>query len=221
MSDEKSDGKGYSGLEDKIEKIKSDTDKVIGELKSEVEDLKNTLVELKASLSEMENPFNLLTSLVEEGVLRKNAGEAQSKAAEKDEPKRIEEKKANGQLIQSSGGESPEPSAAGYDMSIALIKWVWTLLDLGFDVDDVERISSYCEFFSLLPRRSSHYISAIAPAVEKAKALNLSEDMMALSIYGAAKASGIRIDPEDIMDIVFNALRKLIAKPSESISMQG
>ena len=112
--------------------------------------------------------------------------------------------------LQQLGSEVPEIS---FNASIALIKWVWTLLDLGFDEGDVEKLSSYCEFFGLLPRGSSRFISEVASAVSKARSLNLSEEMVALSIYGAAKASGVKIELEDITDIVFNALRKIIARP--------
>jgi len=209
MSVEKSDGKRSGSEErDDISRLRSDVEKAINELKSEIEDLKNALVELKASLSEMDNPFNLLTSLAEEGALKKAAEAVQAKAAEKEvaEPERLREE------LQPPLGV-PEISGRDYNTSIALLKWVWTLLDLGFDMDDIEKISKYCEFFGLLPKGSPHHIGAIASAVEKARTLNLSEDVMALSIYGAAKASGAKIELENITDIVFNALKKLIARP--------
>lgn len=209
MSSERSGSGLESDLRGEVEKIKSNMDKVIGEIRGEIEELKNALVELKSSLSEVENPFNLLSSLVDEGGLGKIA-----KAAETPEKERAEPEKAEGAKRPEKEFQPISPIAleSNYGTSIALIKWVWTLLDLGFDVDDVERISKYCEFFNLLPKGSSHYISAIASAVEKARALNLSEDMMALSIYGAAKASGVRVELEDITNIVFNALRKLIVR---------
>lgn len=225
MSGEKSDGKNGQEKQNEIEKLRSDMDKAISGIKSEIEELKNALVELKASLSEMENPFNLLASLVDEDGLRKFTGTVQAKASgeDKGESKRTEEKREERKVeeMKQLGGEPSRAFGAGYDTSIALIKWVWTLLDLGFEVDDVEKISKYCEFFSLLPKGSSHYVSAIASAVEKARMLNLSEDIMALSIYGAAKASSIKIELEDITDIVFNALRKLIARPSDNMGLQG
>jgi len=211
MSVEESDGKG-NGSEERgdISRLRSDMEKAINELKSEIEDLKNTLVELKASLGEMDNPFNLLTSLADEGTLKKAAETAQVKANEKEI---AEPEKFGGEFQPLATGIS-EISGRDYNTSIALLKWVWTLLDLGFDMDDIERISKYCEFFGLLPKGSPHHIGAIASAVEKARALNLSEDVMALSIYGAAKASGAKIELENMTDIVFNALKKLIARPA-------
>lgn len=214
MSGEKPEGKSDPGLKGEVEKLKSDMEKVTSELRSEIEGLKNALIELKSSLSEIENPFNLLSSLVDEESLRKISGMVQSKPPEK-EVEKTEEHKVEKSPERELQLRSVVIQEADYNKSIALIKWVWTLLELGFDVDDIERLSRYCEFFSLLPRGSSHYISAVASAVEKARALNLSEDIMALSIYGAAKASGLRIELEDITDIVFNALRKLISKSPE------
>jgi len=200
-------------LQSEFEKFKSEVNKVISGLKKEIEDLKNAVIDLRTSLSEVENPFNLLATLAgEEG------GKKLSEAMHKKEKEKVERDLEKELKVAEKplppppqlGREVPEVS---FDSSIALIKWVWTLLDLGFDEDDVRRLSSYCEFFGLLPRGSSRFISEVASAVNKARSLNLSEEMVALSIYGAAKASGVKIELEDITDIVFNALRKIIARP--------
>lgn len=212
MSSEKPGGKSNTDAQGEIERLKSNMDKAISDLKGEVEDLKSALIELKSSLSELENPFNLLSSLVDKGDLKSIAETDQTKVAGREEAgheKTVEEAEDE---IKEGQAQSDKAPGANYDKSIALIKWVWTLLDLGFDVDDVEGISKYCEFFSLLPSGSSQCISAVASAIEKARTLNLGEDLMALSIYGAAKASGIKIKFDDITDIIFNALRKIVAR---------
>ena len=206
-----------SDLRSEFEGFKSEVNRVVSELKKEIEDLKNSIIDLRASLSEVENPFNLLAALAgEEGARRltdliRREGKIEGKE-ERVERRELEKglKAAEKPPPQQLSREVPE---VGFNTSIALIKWVWTLLDLGFDEEDVKKLSSYCEFFGLLPRGSSRFISGVASAVNKARSLNLSEEMVALSIYGAAKASGVKIELEDITDIVFNALRKFIARP--------
>ena len=201
-----------------FEGFKSEVNRIISVLKKEIEDLKNSIIDLRTSLSEVENPFNLLTALVGEEGSKRLTEAMRRKEKEKIESRELErELKTTEKLVplptpQQLGREVPEVS---FNQSIALIKWVWTLLDLGFDEEDVRKLSSYCEFFGLLPRGSSQFISEAASAVSKARLLNLSEDMVALSIYGAAKATGVKIELEDITDIVFNALRKFITR-SES-----
>lgn len=219
MSSEKSGARGDLDLRDEVEKLKSGVDKAISELKCEIEDLKNALVELKSSFNEMENPFNLLSSLVSDEDFRRITAQAGAAEKEKVGPEKSEEKKEE-EKIKEPHLLGAVLSEADYNTCISLIKWVWTLLDLGFDIDDIEKISRYCEFFNLLQKGSSHYISLIAPAVEKARALNLSEDVVALSIYGAAKASGAKIKIEEVTDLAFNALRKLISRPPESIGLK-
>lgn len=219
MSSEKSGVRGDLDLRDEVEKLKSGVDKAISELKCEIEDLKNALVELKSSLNEIENPFNLLSSLVSDEDFKKITAQAGAAEKEKVGPEKAEEKREE-ERVKEPHLLGAVLSEADYNTCISLIKWVWTLLDLGFDIDDIEKISRYCEFFSLLQKGSSHYISLIAPAVEKARALNLSEDVVALSIYGAAKASGAKVKIEDVTDLAFNALRKLISRPPESIGLK-
>jgi len=200
---------------DEFEKFRSEVSKVISELRKEIEDLKSAISDLRISLSEIENPFNLLVALAGEEGGKKLAELMQREGKEKE---RVEERKER--KLKSVEKPVPPPPPMGrevvktsFDTSIALIKWVWTLLDLGFDVEDVKRLSSYCEFFGLLPKGSSHFIHEVASAVNKARALNLSEELLALSIYGAAKASGVTIELEDITDVVFNALRKMAIRP--------
>ncbi len=200
-------------LRSEFEKFKAEVNRVISELKREIEDIRNSIVDLRASLSEIENPFNLLSALAGEEGGKKLAEAVRKKEKTEDKEKELEEAVKTVEKLPPPlqlGSEAPEVS---FNSSIALIKWVWTLLDLGFDEEDVEKLAGYCEFFGLLPKGSSRFISDVASAVSKARILNLSEEMVALSIYGAAKASGVRIEFEDITDIVFNALRKIIAKP--------
>jgi hypothetical protein len=195
-------GGSSQDLRNEFEKFKSEVGKIINELRKDIEDLKNSIVELRASLSEVENPFNLLATLA--------SGEEGKK------PTEVTRKEEVGKPPPSPPPPLQQLSSkvmeVGFNTSLALIKWVWTLLDLGFDEEDVKKLSNYCEFFSLLPRGSSQFISEMASAVSKARALNLSEDIVALSIYGAAKASGVKVELEDITDIVFNALRKFITR---------
>lgn len=52
--------------------------------------------------------------------------------------------------------------------TMALIEWVYTMLDIGFDEDSIKRICEYSEFFNFIPRGSASYISSLTSAVKRA-----------------------------------------------------
>ena len=109
--------------------------------------------------------------------------------------------------------ENPQPTGeAQAKPAFPLIKWVWALLDAGLDGEEVVNVTKYCESMGLLPANSSEKVGYILNAASKARlgGLNLEEFM--LIIYGAAKASGLKLEMKELEEAAFSLLRKFLGK---------
>jgi len=215
-------------LRNEISRVESEMGSALESLKGELQGIKDSIVEMKAAISEMENPFNLVNAAIQgdirEGDIRSgqpgegrsddrlgSGGEVESETEAGGETEAKPEAKPEAEFQGGAGDRLPLPS---FRVSISLIRWVWTLLDLGFDEKDITKLSRYCEFFGLLPRNSSNLIGEASSAVNKARSLGLSEEALALGFYGAARGSGLRLANEDLADILFKMLRRFTT-PSE------
>jgi len=180
----------YEDKVDKVEKeletFKSTVSKALEELKKSISDLKNSVIEIRAAMGEKENPFNLLKVIT----------------GEEDLEEKLEEKEGEG-VLETRAQETPTNFKTGF----ALVKWVWSLIDMGLDEKDMGSLSSYCEFFGLIPKGASGYISDLTRTVAKAKKLGLSEETLLLYMYSAAKASGLKLELEDMTDIILGAIK--------------
>jgi len=224
---------GVKANEEKIEKIekelenfKASIDTVVGNLKRDISEIKNSIIDIRTAIGEIENPFNLLKAFTSNEDLAKHLkteylaetkSRMESGIAENDETKMTLEEPKREEIVISAPEPKMRVPSSNFEISLSLVKWVWTLLDMGFDENDVKKLSAYCEFFGLLPKGSSEYISEVSLTVKKARMLGLSEEVLALGMYGAAKASGVKSELEDITQIVFNALRKFMSKPERSL----
>jgi len=207
-------------LRNEISRVESEMGSALESLKGELQGIKDSIVEMKAAISEMENPFNLANAI--EGDIRSGQpGEGKSddrldsgsevEAQTEGETEAQTEGETEAEFQGGAGDRLPLPR---FRVGISLIRWVWTLLDLGFDEKDITKLSRYCEFFGLLPRNSSNLIGEASSAVNKARSLGLSEEALALGFYGAARGSGLRLANEDLADILFKMLRRFTT-PSE------
>ncbi|MHA1632564.1 MAG: hypothetical protein ACTSXC_07155 [Candidatus Freyarchaeota archaeon] len=210
-------------VEKELENFKSSINAAVNDLKRDVSEIKNSIIDLRTTISELENPFNLLKAFTGEEDLAKHfkaedAAETkrgiENETAERGETKPVMEEPKREEAIPAL---SACTHASNFEISLSLVKWVWTLLDMGFDENDVKKLSTYCEFFGLLPKGSSGYVSEVSSTVKKARILGLSEEILALGMYGAAKASGLKSEFEDITQIVFNALRKFMSRPERNL----
>ena len=212
-------------VEKEPENFKSNISAAVNDLKRDVSEIKNSIIDLRTAISELENPFNLLKAFTGEEDLAKHfkaedAAETkrgmENETAVKEEAKLVlEEPKREEKVVSAPRLERARTS--NFETSLSLVKWVWTLLDMGFDENDVKKLSTYCEFFGLLPEGSAGYVSEVSSTVKKARMLGLSEEVLALGMYGAAKASGLKSELEDITQIVFNALRKFMSRPERNL----
>ena len=202
-----------SKLEREFEKLRSEVEGYSSEMKKTVENLRDAVVDIRSAVSEIENPFNLLRVITSEGDLD-SLSKAQSKIQreqpeeERREPERLEEE------------EKPQEiplQTLDFKNSVSFIRWIYMMLDLGFNEETIKSVCQYCESFTLIPKGLSQSISNMVEAIVKAKSLGLREEEILLSVYTAADSAGTKIDPSKIIDAVIQVLRRRKLKRGEDI----
>jgi hypothetical protein len=91
---------------------------------------------------------------------------------------------------------------------IAIIHWIYKMLDLGFDERSIRKICDYCEFSCYMPKGYSEHVSNLVGAIVRARSQKISAEEFILSIYSAADAVGVRVDSKDLSGLVIDVLRK-------------
>jgi len=102
--------------------------------------------------------------------------------------------------------EEVSPSDVNKDTSI--VHWIYMMLDLGFDEKSIRKICDYCEFSGFMPKGYGAQIVNLVGAIVRARSQNLSAEEVILSLYGAANASGVKTDAEDLKRLITSVLRK-------------
>ena len=103
---------------------------------------------------------------------------------------------------------NPLEGMGSVNTGASIVQWVYTMLDLGFDEESIHRICDYCEFSDFMPKGYSGHVSNLVGAVVRARSQNLSAEEVILSIYGAAHASGVKMDPQDLSGLIMRVLKK-------------
>jgi hypothetical protein len=104
--------------------------------------------------------------------------------------------------------DNPLEGMGSVNKGTSIVQWVYTMLDLGFDEESIHRICDYCEFSDFMPKGYSEHVSNLVGAVVRARSQNLSAEEVILSIYGAAHASGVKMDPQDLSGLIMRVLKK-------------
>ena len=104
--------------------------------------------------------------------------------------------------------DNPLEGMGSVNSGSSIVQWVYTMLDLGFDEESIRRICDYCEFSDFMPKGYSEHVSNLVGAVVRARSQNLSAEEMILSIYGAAHASGVKVEPQDLSGLIMRVLKK-------------
>ena len=211
---------GLNRLEEEVRELREGFQEAVDQLSRTVEDLKRAVVDIRSTITEIENPFNLLRviSSEEEFQRAQRLAEQQAPAKPVEEVQEPQEKPQEappeppgrplGEVDRHLSGAGP----TGFETGFSVIKWVWALLDAGLDREDVLNLSRYCECAGYLPPRSSEYVGYLVDAMSKARigGLNLEEFM--LIIYGAAKASGLKLEMKELEEVAFTLLRRILKK---------
>ena len=209
-------------LEEELNQLKANVSRTSEDLKSAVEDLKNAVIDIRSAVSELENPFNLLRVITSEEELEKlrkaraslkGRGEAEAEAPATLEKPPEEPLKGEDEVAEKLKAPPPAPKLAPpfgrVDLGLSLLRWVFTLLDIGFDGADIRNISSYCEGVGFLPEGSTERLSDIVEVASKARSIGLKEDAFLLIVISAAKASGLDVEVKELDDLMLNLLREL------------
>ena len=91
---------------------------------------------------------------------------------------------------------------------IAIIHWIYKMLDLGFDERSIRKICDYCEFSCYMPKGYSEHVSSLVGAIVRARSQKISAEEFILSICSAADAVGVKVDSKDLSGLMINVLRK-------------
>jgi hypothetical protein len=104
--------------------------------------------------------------------------------------------------------DNPLEGMGSVNSGSSIVQWVYTMLDLGFDEESIHRICDYCEFSDFMPKGYSEHVSNLVGAVVRARSQNLSAEEVILSIYGAAHATGVKVEPQDLSGLIMRVLKK-------------
>ena len=217
-----------SSGEDRIDKIerdlkalKSNVDVISSELAKTVKDLKDAILKVRTALNEIDNPFNLLRAMTGGN----SVGRRELTPKTKRVPSRLKwpNQEAISERVKYPAGEEeagePEevlPEAVSkeripsisFKQGASFIRWIYMMLDLGFDGDSIQKITEYCEALGVVPQCSSAYVPNLIDVIVRARTQGLSENEIILSIYGAAEAVGIKVDYEEICQIALQVLKR-------------
>ena len=202
--------KRIMGLEEGLRRLSENVMKTTSDLKETVSALRDAIVDIRSAISEIENPFNILRVITTEKDIEKlDRLKGVQPPPRAEQPPQHQEEQLEEVDVEAS--EQPVETAPPRPISLrgrfTILKWIWSLLDLGLEPEDINSLSEYCEHLGYLPEGSSWFISRLTPIVEKARVKGISVEELILNIYGAAAASGIALRPEDAMEAVFDALR--------------
>jgi len=193
----------------------------IEELKKTVEVLKNSIIDLRAAISELENPFNLLRALpvANSGdIPNKEEGKAQGQlnsCSRLDTSNLVEKCGARSEGVRAKeqyGEKWFSVKVSDFEEGFSVLRWVWTLMDAGMSKEDMINVTKYCERMGYLPLGTCDLVNYIADPLFKAKLGGLTLDEFLLIIYGAAKASGLKIRIEYLDELALSLLRKILKK---------
>ena len=214
-------------LEKEIDRLKASVQSSSDEMKQTVEDLKKAVIDIRSAVSEIENPFNLLRVITSEKDLEKldkaqpiiekiqvvkEKKEDKEKAEEESLETDLETKKSAAETLEKAEEQIAEINLkewpSNFRHGFSLIRWIYTMFDLGFDGNILKRICQYCEYFGVIPKGSSTYISGMIDALTDAKSKGLSEEDIMLAMYMVAEALGVDVKAEKIHELAINVLKR-------------
>lgn len=224
MSESSSDKQVKESTEERTDRMEKD----LAELKTHVEgssaeigrtvdELRQAVVDIRSAVSEIENPFNLLRVITDEKDLDKMKG-ARAAIEKKQEVGKVEEVESaeEGEKVKEPPTLLEEAgSLLSFKHGASLVRWIYTMLDLGFEGEDLKSVCEYCEYLGLIPGGSSPHVSNMADAIIKAKSKGLFEEEVVLSMYTAAESAGTKVNPGDMVEFIIQVLRRANQRKTE------
>jgi hypothetical protein len=147
---------------------------------------------------------------VESQVEGKEAGVVEATGNDVEKGEEIMDDVENGNQVgkEEVCGLVEESSVKSTSRGIAIIHWIYKMLDLGFNEKSIKKICDYCEFFCFMPKGYSERVSSLVGAVIKARSRKISAEEFILTICCAADATGLRIDPKNLSGLIIKVLGK-------------
>ena len=145
---------------------------------------------------------------VESRVESEEAGVVEAAGSEVEEGEEVVDKVEND--VEKGGvcGVVEESSVNNTGRGIAIIHWIYKMLDLGFNEKSMKKICDYCEFFCFMPKGYGEHVSNLVSAVIRARSRKISAEELILSICCAADATGLRIDSKNLSGLIIKVLGK-------------
>ena len=88
------------------------------------------------------------------------------------------------------------------------VNWIYTMLDLGFDEQSIQKLCDYCEYSNFIPKGYGQQVSNLVGAIIKARSQKLTPEEVILSMYGAADAAGAKTSPKDLTAMIMRVIKK-------------
>ena len=197
-------------LEKDLEELRTTVEGSSVEVKTAVEDLRSAVVDIRSAVSEIENPFNLLRVITNEKDISK-IKEAQPAI------RKVLSKESGGTELEESDLEetgAPEPvrdrsiDRLTFKDGTSLVRWIYGMLDLGFDAEALKRMCDYCEYVGVIPAGSSPHLSNMIDTISGLKSKGLFEEEVILGMYTAAEAAEVKVEGYRVGEALIQFVRR-------------
>lgn len=187
------EGKGrIDRLETDLEELKTTVEGSSVEVKRAVGDLEKAVVDIRSAVSEIENPFNLLRAITNEKDINR------IKAAQPAIGHALRRESDETEIGESGHGEAEElrkpVGLLTFKHGTSLVRWIYAMLDLGFDEKALKSISDYCEYIGLIPTGSRPHLFSMIDTISSLKSKGLFEEEVIVSMYTAAEATEAKVE---------------------------
>lgn len=200
-------------IEEGLSEVRKEFGQTSEDMKSTVSSLQNAVIEIRSAVSEIENPFNVLRLITSEkdleGLPGTRVADERMKLPKPEENLHQRHETSAEELQDIIVEEDPVriPPTSTSRAGLTLLRWIWDLIELGLDEEDIASLSIYCEYIGYLPDGSARHVAALAPMAVKARNRGMSREELVLNIYAAASVSGVEIMPDDVNEAIIDVLR--------------
>lgn len=201
-------------IEEGLSEVRKEFGQTSEDMKSTVSSLQNAVIEIRSAVSDIENPFNVLRLITSEKDLEGLPGtripdERRKLPTPEDDVYQRHETGAeeHQEIIVKEEDSVRIPPTSTSRAGLKLLRWIWGLIELDLDEEDIASLCRYCEYIGYLPDGSGRHVAALAPMAVKARERGTSREELVLNIYAAASVSGVEIMPEDVNEAILDVLR--------------
>jgi len=198
-------------IEEGLSEVRKEFGQTSEDMKSTVSSLQNAVIEIRSAVSEIDNPFNVLRLITSEkdldGLPGKMVADERRRLPKPEENiHQIHEPSAEEEIIVKEDSVIVPPKSSS-KAGLTLLRWIWGLIELDLDEEDIASLCRYCEYIGYLPDGSARHVAALAPMAVKARNRGTSREELVLNIYAAASVSGVEIMQDDVNEAILDVLR--------------